>query len=80
MRISVRLKLGLAFAAIIALSATTAVIGIVNLQSLDTAIGDLLSGPGAARRTGKSTVCRSAVCIASGAEHSGGAHRRRRAI
>jgi methyl-accepting chemotaxis protein len=45
MRISVRLKLGLAFAAIIALSATTAVIGIVNLQSLDTAIGNLLSGP-----------------------------------
>jgi methyl-accepting chemotaxis protein len=45
MRVSVRLKLGLAFAAIIALSATTALIGIVNLQSLDTAIGDLLSGP-----------------------------------
>ncbi len=45
MRFSVKMKLGLAFAAIIALSATTAIIGIVNLQSLDTAIGDVLSGP-----------------------------------
>ncbi len=45
MRFSVKLKLGLAFAAVIALSAITAAVGLVNLQTLDTAFGDLLSGP-----------------------------------
>ena len=45
MRITVKAKLGLAFAAVIALSAVTAVIGVSSLRSLNAPIGDLLQGP-----------------------------------
>jgi methyl-accepting chemotaxis protein len=45
MRVTVKLKLGLAFAAIILLSAMTAGLGISSLASLDTTLDGILSGP-----------------------------------
>jgi methyl-accepting chemotaxis protein len=45
MRMTVKSKLGLAFAAVITLSAATAVIGIISLGSLNTTIVSLLQGP-----------------------------------
>src|SRR5436305_6562803 len=45
MRIAVKTKLGLAFAAVIALSAVTAVIGVNYLASLNDTIDRILQGP-----------------------------------
>ena len=45
MRITVKAKLGMAFAAIIVLSSITAAIGISSLGSLNATIDDLLQGP-----------------------------------
>jgi methyl-accepting chemotaxis protein len=45
MRISVKTKLGLAFAMVIALSGITASLGIVNLSSLNDTMGAVLAGP-----------------------------------
>jgi methyl-accepting chemotaxis protein len=45
MRFSIRAKLGLTFAAIIALSAVTAVLGINSLSSLNIAMKDMVAGP-----------------------------------
>jgi hypothetical protein len=45
MRLTIRLKLGLTFAAIIALSALTAILGISKLGLLDRSMRDLVAGP-----------------------------------
>lgn len=45
MRITVKMKLGLAFAAVIALSGVTAWLGISNLSSLNMTMQDLVGGP-----------------------------------
>jgi methyl-accepting chemotaxis protein len=45
MRITVKTKLGLAFAAVIVLSGITAWLGISNLSSLNTTMEDLVVGP-----------------------------------
>ncbi len=45
MRATIKLKLGLSFAAVIVLSAITAGIGITSLGSLDTTIGEMVQGP-----------------------------------
>src|SRR5580704_2591843 len=45
MRITVKLKLALAFATVITLSGITAWLGITNLASLNETMGTMLSGP-----------------------------------
>ena len=45
MRLTIKLKLGLGFAAVIAVSAATAFIGVKSLEALDTTIHDVLAGP-----------------------------------
>jgi methyl-accepting chemotaxis protein len=45
MRITIKLKLGLAFAAVILLSMLTAAFGISTLGALDTSIGEVRRGP-----------------------------------
>jgi len=45
MRLTIKLKLGLAFGAVIALSAMMAVLGISSLTALNTTMEDLLTGP-----------------------------------
>ena len=45
MRFTIRMKLGLTFAAIIALSAVTAVLGITSLSSLNTSMRQMVAGP-----------------------------------
>jgi methyl-accepting chemotaxis protein len=45
MRLTIKLKLGLAFAAVIALSAVMAVLGVNSLSALNTTMEDVLRGP-----------------------------------
>jgi methyl-accepting chemotaxis protein len=45
MRTTIKMKLGLTFAIIIALSAVTAVLGVSSLSSLDSNLQSLLQGP-----------------------------------
>src|SRR4051812_36508895 len=45
MRFTIRLKLGLTFAAVIALSALTTVLGISSLSSLNVTMKELVAGP-----------------------------------
>ncbi|NVO12448.1 MAG: methyl-accepting chemotaxis protein [Rhodoplanes sp.] len=45
MRVTIKLKLGLAFAVVIILSAATAWLGISNLAALDATLGQLVDGP-----------------------------------
>ena len=45
MRLTIKLKLGMALAAIIILSAATALYGLNSLHSLDTSLKAMVSGP-----------------------------------
>ena len=68
MRITVKLKLGLAFAAVIVLSAATAWIGISSLGSLDATVDDLLRGP--VQRVNLATLLYTDLLATSRAERS----------
>jgi methyl-accepting chemotaxis protein len=53
MRFTIKLKLGLTFAAIIVLSAATAVLGISSLSSLDANLQGMVAGPVERMQTGE---------------------------